>query len=124
MYGGYSVSGEGCVLSDVLAADVLPGLCAAGRVVLPGDGEPQALSWDDGPAWRFVVAVDAAVSGTHRVAACLERGGDRMPLDAVVLHGAVMRQGTTLARIDAGGAGRLAAAVRIHSIGTTCLRSR
>ena len=58
-----------------LADDVLPGLCAAGRIVIERDGEVERISWDEGPPWRFVVEVGPAeglqrslgrhVPGTH-----------------------------------------------------------
>jgi superfamily II DNA or RNA helicase len=105
-YGVYEFSQRsagGFVLPRALAADVLPGLCAASLVVLPFDEEPQPLSWDAGEAWHFVVEVSAERKRSHLVGGWIERGDERARLDDVALHGVVVRRGTTLARLDAAG---------------------
>ena len=52
-------------LTRPLADDVLPGLCAAGRIVIESDGDLHRLSWEEGPAWRFPVEIGPAADGRH-----------------------------------------------------------
>ena len=91
---------QGFTVARPLADDVLPGLCAAGRVVIDGDGNLQPLSWDEGPAWKFAVDVGPADGGRHSIAGVLERGEARLALGEVAVHGAVLRYGSQLALLD------------------------
>lgn len=52
--------------------------------VMDKTGEPQAISWDDGPAWTFRVTIenDAAAS-KYRIAGSIERDGEVLPLERV-----------------------------------------
>ena len=93
-------------LTRPLADDVLPGLCAAGRIVIESDGDLHRLSWDEGPAWRFHVEIGPAADGRHEIAGVLERGGARLSLESVAVHGDVVRDGTRLAFVDADASSR------------------
>ena len=93
-------------LTRPLADDVLPGLCAAGRIVIESDGDLHRLSWEEGPAWRFHVEIGRAADGRHEIAGVLERGGARLSLESVAVHGDVVRDGTRLAFVDADASSR------------------
>jgi SNF2-related domain/SWIM zinc finger len=88
------------LLTRPLADDVLPELCAAGRVVIERDGDLQPLSWDHGPAWRFVVEIGPPEGGRHTIAGLLERGEVRLGLGAVAVHEGVVRYDSELALLD------------------------
>jgi len=98
-YIGYDT--QGFVLNELLAADVLPGLCAAGRIVVDVNGDLQPLAWDAGPAWTFVVDVSAPSDGAVRVSGLLERGDTHLSLQDAAVHGVAIRHDRTLAGLHA-----------------------
>ncbi len=86
---------------------LLPRLAATGRLHLTieyGQIEPEPLIWDDGPPWRFALAISTAADGTLTVNGTLERDGESMPLEAPVLllEGGFLFTRTSVARFDPG----------------------
>ena len=71
------------------AADIVRMMCQTGRCFLRGElgkPDPRPLQWDDGPPWRFCLAVAVEDPGkTYRVEARLQRGEESMPLSRVAL---------------------------------------
>jgi superfamily II DNA or RNA helicase len=83
-YGYYAERERHILLGAGLAPEVLAALSASGRLFTiasnkPGV-EPVPLRWDDGPAWRFEVAVHPVGDGTLRVDGQLVREGASLPL--------------------------------------------
>jgi superfamily II DNA or RNA helicase len=60
-------------------------LARAGKLCVVDDGgEPQPVSWDDGPPWTFRVAVvNEPATASYRIAGSIERAGEVLPLERV-----------------------------------------
>ncbi len=70
------------------ASRLLPSLAQTGRLHLTlerGQPQPAALAWDDGPAWRFDMAIVMEPGGSIRVDGSLKREGGVMTLAEPVL---------------------------------------
>ncbi len=112
---GYATAPLGAsYLKQPIIELVIPRLCGTGRMrlrqapvnVLPlvKSDEDVALTWDDGPAWRFRLVIAGGRDTGYSVAGVLCRDGERRPLDAFALiaDGVAIRDGIA-ARLDLAG---------------------
>ena len=79
----YGTPVSSATVPAALVPVVVPMLCATGHFGWWDDGaaEPVPLAWDDGPPWRFALALEDH-ERTLRLLGRLEREGEEMPLTA------------------------------------------
>ncbi|HYO75695.1 MAG TPA: DEAD/DEAH box helicase, partial [Thermoanaerobaculia bacterium] len=98
-----------------IAAWWIERLARAGKLcILDDSGEPQPISWDDGPPWTFRVAiVNEAATASYRIAGSIERGDETLPLEHVdaFIGDALFAQGRA-SRFDDGGLAQWVDALR------------
>jgi superfamily II DNA or RNA helicase len=74
-------------LSESATAWWIERLARAGKLYLfAGEPDPWPVRWDDGPPWNLRVAVvNDAAAAMYRVVGEIERDGERLPLDQVLM---------------------------------------
>ena len=80
-------------------------LARSGQLCVMNGGEPEPIAWDDGPPWRFRVAIGSdAKASKYRIAGSIEREGEVMPLERVdAIIGDVLFADRRASRFDSGG---------------------
>ncbi len=103
-------------LTGALAQRLIPTIVHTGRAYLSSASDGLlALSWDDGPPWRFHLSITPQLTGrAYRIAGSFIREGERLPLEAPVL---LLNDGffftrQSAVRFDAGGGFTWATALR------------
>ena len=90
-------------------------LARAGRLALrTSDDEPRPIAWDDGPPWKFRVAVVSdAKKSQYRLEGSVARDGESLPLDVIdAVVNDILFAGDHAARFDDGGQAQWLQALR------------
>ena len=109
---GYNVESS-IVISPATTEWWIERLARAGKLYVSGaDGQPRPISWDDGPPWKFRVAITSHGSA-YRIEGTVEREGTTLPLDAIdsIANGILLSNGRA-SRFDDGGRGEWLTALR------------
>jgi superfamily II DNA or RNA helicase len=106
-YGQIQAERATYLLVNSPAARLLPRLVQTGRLHLTlerGVPESEALVWDDGPAWRFDLAIRTEPDGGLRVDGSLRRDGETMDLKepVLLLQAGFLVTRVSVARFDPG----------------------